>query len=163
MMDITHKRRIIWLFLAIFWMILIFCFSHQKADDSGALSGSLSYRLAEEINLVLGLDWEEETLLQYATEWEHPVRKAAHMTEYGVFACILLGNCVQYPILYKRKYVWALFGVTIYASTDEFHQLFVEGRSGEFKDVCIDTTGAMIGLLLAWIFICLWKKNKRKR
>lgn len=32
----------------------------------------------------------------------------------------------------------------IYASTDEFHQTFVDGRSGKSADVLIDTSGTVL-------------------
>ena len=41
----------------------------------------------------------------------------------------------------------------IYACTDEFHQLFIAGRSGEFMDVMIDTMGVLNGALLALLII----------
>lgn len=158
MSNSRYKSRKFWLIAALLWMVLIFSFSHQKAEESGEVSGTLSYRIAEGINTVFSLDWDEETLLQYAKEWEHPVRKAAHMTEYGILACILLGNCMQYPLLQKRGYIRAGLGAVLYAATDEFHQLFIEGRSGEVKDVCIDSIGAVIGLLLAWGVLSAWKR-----
>ena len=36
----------------------------------------------------------------------------------------------------------------VYAFTDEVHQLFISGRTGELKDIIIDTAGATIGLLI---------------
>ena len=35
---------------------------------------------------------------------------------------------------------------TAYAATDEMHQLFVPGRSGQVSDVLLDSAGAMAGL-----------------
>ena len=49
---------------------------------------------------------------------------------------------------------------TLYAATDEFHQLFVPGRAGLFTDVLIDATGAAIGLLLAVSIIALAKRPR---
>ena len=144
----TKKRvicRWIWLIAAVVWMALIFHFSNQKADASSQISGSMTYRMAEGVNHIFHLDWEEEILLQYAKKLEHPVRKVAHMTEYAILAGIFLANCLQYPYLNKRCYVWAQGGASFYAATDEFHQLFIEGRSGEWKDVAIDSAGAFAG------------------
>ncbi len=42
----------------------------------------------------------------------------------------------------------ALVLCLLYAASDEFHQLFVPGRSCQFRDVCIDTLGAAAGILL---------------
>ena len=155
----NEKRKYLLFAAAAAWMIMIFCFSHQKAEQSSEVSGTVTYRMAEGVNKVFKLNWEEKTLLKYAEDWQHPVRKAAHMTEYAILACILLGNMVQYSFLKKKPYVWAWAGTTFYAVTDEFHQLFIEGRSGEFKDVCIDSTGALIGLLIAWGVILAWRRR----
>lgn len=158
-----YKSRYLWLAAALLWMVVIFCFSSQKADESSEISGTLVYNIVESVNQAAHLDWKEEMILEYASALEHPVRKAAHMTEYAVFACILLGNCMQYPILQKRRFLWAELCAASYAATDEFHQLFVEGRSGEVKDVIIDSTGALLGLLFAWIVISIWNRLKIKR
>ena len=72
--------------------------------------------------------------------------------------------------LFKRKQsskkscallIASVWGISVassflYACTDEFHQLFTGGRSGEFKDVCIDTGGAAAGaaMTLLLIFVC---------
>ena len=51
-----------------------------------------------------------------------------------------------------------------YAATDEFHQLFVPGRSGEVRDVLVDTAGAVIGILFLSLlrFIIIRKKKKQE-
>ena len=51
--------------------------------------------------------------------------------------------------------------VILYASTDELHQLFVPGRSGQVKDVLIDGCGAVIGALIIWGISYLFHKNKK--
>lgn len=160
-MNRLQKRRIVWSALAVCWMVIIFCFSHQKAEDSGAISEMLSYHLVEGVNGICNLNLDQDTVEFYAVKLEHPVRKAAHMTEYAVLAGLLLGNFVQYPGFYKKRYLWSLSGAVVYAATDEFHQLFIEGRSGEIKDVCIDATGAIIGLALICLFGCLRRVCKK--
>jgi VanZ family protein len=98
------------------------------------------------------------TLLQ----WHHLIRKTAHFTEYFVFSMLLLR-----AIRAGRRDVhwsWALEAigiVALYASLDEFHQMFVPGRTSAVGDVLIDTTGGvaaqlLIGLVLQW-------KHRRER
>ncbi len=154
-------QRYLWIAAAVFWMASIFYFSNQKAVQSSEISGSLTYRMAEEVNHIFKLAWEKKTVLKYAALLEHPVRKAAHMTEYAILAWILLGNCMQYQVLKRKCWLWAFLGTALYAATDEFHQLFIEGRSGEVKDVCIDSLGGFLGLLLAWFAVRLWKKRRK--
>ena len=47
---------------------------------------------------------------------------------------------------------------TIYAVSDEVHQLFVEGRSCEVRDMLLDSAGVAAGVLLM-----NWLKKFRKR
>ena len=152
-----NKSRYAWFAVLVFCMALIFHFSNQRAAESAEISGSFSYRIVSGVRNVLSADWEEETVEAAAVWLEHPLRKAAHMTEYAVLAWICLGNCMQYLLLRKKRYVWAWLAASCYAATDEFHQLFIEGRSGEIRDVAIDSMGALLGLLL------LWKILNRKR
>lgn len=53
---------------------------------------------------------------------------------------------------------WVL-GV-LYAASDEFHQLFVPGRSGQLSDVCIDASGVLLGVLVA---LLVWRAVVRRR
>ncbi len=57
-------------------------------------------------------------------------------------------------------YSWA-FG-TLYAITDEIHQLFIQGRSCEFRDVCIDSLGVLTGIVLMIGIIKIFSKFKTK-
>ena len=45
--------------------------------------------------------------------------------------------------------------VFIYAGFDEFHQLFIPGRSGSFSDVLIDLRGGIIGLFISLSVECI--------
>lgn len=162
-MKHKNKRKYIWIAAVLCWMLVIFRFSAQPAEESGEISGSLTYQMAEFVNHAFHLDWEEQILLQYAEEWEYPVRKIAHMTEYAVLAVLLLGNWMQYPALAGKRYLLAEAGAVFYAATDEFHQLFVKGRSGQITDVCIDGIGALIGLIFAFVLFHIIKNIKRKR
>ena len=73
--------------------------------------------------------------------WDTILRKAAHMTEYGVLWWLwwrALG--------YRR--VGAAVAITLaYAATDEFHQTFVTDRHGTPVDVLIDSVGASVAAI----------------
>jgi VanZ family protein len=83
------------------------------------------------------------------------VRKCAHLTEYAVLGLLVL-RAVRQPVRNdKRPWRWSQAGfavlvVGIYAASDEIHQLFVPHREGRIADVMIDTSGAVIGILLLW-------------
>jgi len=55
------------------------------------------------------------------------------------------------PAVSRHAGVWTLVAATLYAITDEIHQIFVTGRSPDYRDVLADVTGALILLGLMWI------------
>ena len=81
------------------------------------------------------------------------VRKAGHMAVFGIFA-VLLWRAISVS---RRDGALVLsFALTaVYASTDEFHQLFTQGRHASPVDVGIDSVGALIAraALSAWLRI----------
>jgi VanZ family protein len=85
----------------------------------------------------------------------HVFRKCCHLTEYAILG-ILLWRAVRKPIRHDpRPWSWreaaiAVLIVFLYASTDEFHQMFVPTRTPTVSDVFIDTSGAIIGMLVLW-------------
>lgn len=58
-------------------------------------------------------------------------------------------------VLYKFG-ISLLVGL-IYAITDEYHQSFVAGRGPSIRDVCIDTTGVFIGIIIVLIIVSVFK------
>ena len=89
-----------------------------------------------------------------------PVRKAGHFSEYAVLGLLTFATLRQVQALRvsqalrnARKIVPAAAGAVtiafVYACFDEFHQLFVAGRSGQPFDVGIDTAGALVAVAIA--------------
>jgi len=99
----------------------------------------------------MGIDLTEEEKLALASAIEGPVRKTAHMTEYGILAAaVWFALCFwtnNKSVLYFSTVVFCVF----YAATDEIHQLFVKGRSGQFEDVLIDAVGVVIATGLIYL------------
>lgn len=91
-------------------------------------------------------DWAEESQSAFAKKIEYPVRKGAHLTEYAVLGMLLLGSWNFSDISKKRASIFSWVVGTLYAATDEIHQLFVPGRSGQLTDVMIDSLGVLMGI-----------------
>lgn len=147
-------RRRICLVAAFLWMVVIFLFSAQPADESTQTSLRVERAICSvTIPGYLGKTPEEQTAL--AQKIEFPVRKGAHMTEYAILTVFLLGVLGDIRIT-KQQFARAVLITAAYASMDEFHQLFVPGRSGQLRDVLIDSAGAVIGgLLFTLLLICV--------
>ena len=88
------------------------------------------------------------------------VRKTAHFLEYtllGMLLTLLLDS-------YRARWHWLSWaGCTLYAATDEIHQLFVAGRTGKWQDVLLDSSGALAGLLLAMFMLWLIRRRRAKK
>ena len=148
------KKKHCYAILCIIWMLVIFWFSAQVADDSQEMSDFFVHLL----DAVFSLDIMRNEIIRDMTSFL--VRKAAHMSEYAVLA-ILFGLTIRE---YKKE-PWllpALAATAAYAATDEFHQLFVPGRSGQLKDVLIDTAGGALGLVLLALILYLKRRRKMK-
>ena len=78
------------------------------------------------------------------------------MSEYAILLLFVYYG-IHKTIRYKYTLLGSLLISFIYACSDEIHQLFIPGRSGQFTDVLIDTSGALIMLLI----IYLWQKRKK--
>lgn len=142
--------RSVCLILAVVWMRVIFGFSAQPAAVSSDTSEDVSSAVIRIVDLFSSSELTDEQVMARAVRIDHAVRKAAHATEYAVLAFLWLGELSLYDSMHSRKYWVTQLICTAYAATDEFHQLWSAGRSASIKDVCIDSAGACIALLIAW-------------
>lgn len=150
--------------LVICWMVVIFCFSAQPGEESGDLSEGVTYWLVSLFDGIFNLRWDESKLLEITDAIDYPIRKAAHMTEFGILSLLCYVACCTYERIRvgKRRFIVALLFVFFYAITDEVHQLFVPNRYGCFTDVLVDTTGGVIALLILYGIIRIIRKIKSK-
>lgn len=80
--------------------------------------------------------------------FNHILRKDAHFFTYLILG-VLTSNALKNSQVEDNKgFVIALIISVLYATSDEFYQLFIPGRSGQLKDIFIDSTGALIGITL---------------
>lgn len=86
----------------------------------------------------------------------HLFRKCCHLTEYAILG-LLIFRALGHGRTKLSPWSWPHVGGTLlivflYASSDEYHQSFVPTRTPLFSDVCIDTFGAALGLLITWTY-----------
>ena len=151
--DIIMRKKIC-IVLAIIWMIVIFYMSNQPASISSIHSGNT-------INIISKLPLIGN-IMDYLTSiniGEFIVRKGAHMFSYCLLAILLFMSCYEEDI--NKASIISFFTTFLYACSEEFHQLFIPGRSGEFRDVIIDSTGSIIGILLTTLML-KYKYNNKK-
>lgn len=119
-------------------MALIFCFSNTPAEKVSQLSGPGIEQINKIIVLITGKPVQEPGF-----DW----LKVGHVIGYFLLGASFHFALSQYPKLKGSQFL-ALALCFVYALTDEFHQMFVPGRSPRFTDVLIDSSAASLALLV---------------
>lgn len=170
--KIKRKKRLLicLILLTLLWMGVIFWFSAQNADDSSSFSSGLLKKML----VVVIPHWENRSTAEQKSiiEMLHTVfRKCGHFSEYTILGMLLtaaarqLRNCIteSRQAITKEVIILPALCALFYAASDEFHQRFVPGRSCEFRDVCIDFSGALLGILLVTIAALLIHRRTVKK
>ena len=141
------KTKIITIILIIAWMTLVFYLSNQISNESSKLSGGITRAILNFFNILEGKTLEQQSAI------ETIIRKLAHYSIYALGGILILLHVNLYKIKTNKKVIISWLIGTAYAMTDEIHQLFVPGRSGELRDVCIDSLGVITGIIIFLIIL----------
>lgn len=146
-----QKREVLWVIAVIITivdMIVIFSFSAQSVAESDALSKGLAENL---ISMLPGLE-----NMVVMDKLNHYLRKLAHFTLYFILGGGLTGVASK-----QKKFSAVALAIligSIFAATDEFHQVFSDGRGPAVRDVLLDACGVAAGSAFAAFFRkCLYK------
>ncbi len=132
-------RKILPWAAVILWMALIFLFSAQVAEQSDQLSTGITEKIVKAVEKVFpGLGLITESM-------NHVLRKNAHFLVYLVLGALTVNALCSSGVRGFKGIAAALIVCVLYAVSDEIHQLFVPGRSGQLTDVLIDSAGAAVG------------------
>lgn len=157
-------KKNIWTLAVLLWMCLIFWFSAKPADESADMSQSVGH-LAGELFVRDFREWTPQEQDIFAERIDHFVRKSAHATEYAVLGILFGGMYASWGLRGKKHFLVTAGSGILYAATDEFHQLFVPGRSGQLSDVLLDSCGVLAGSVLyigaVWL-VRSWKSRRKK-
>jgi VanZ family protein len=156
MFNKRNINKILRWMLVCIWMFFIFHLSGEPANQSEKLSTGVTARVIETVNRVFhGKDLN-------VSSFDHVIRKCAHFSIYfllGIFVLNALRNGERLGI---KRLILSLAICALYASSDEFHQIFVSGRGPQVTDVFIDSTGAVVGIGFYSLLIKLFLQFKRK-
>ncbi|MTN44327.1 hypothetical protein GMB51_04325 [Turicibacter sanguinis] len=160
-------------------MRLIFNLSAQSGSQSGSLSNSLYLFLRRfdflgqllhywdqlVIKVLYMLNLEELYPLLFSTysNWNVIIRKWAHFGIYMSLGIASMG-VFTYAFNFYKAFIITLYVGAFFAFTDEVHQLFVDGRSGQISDFGIDVLGLVTGITFClgiYMMVCLIKRIKK--
>lgn len=137
----NKRKQKIFIIILIIFMIIIFLQSHKPITESKKTSIKLAEKIVDVFrieNISLG-------------KVNHYIRKSAHFFSYMLMG-ILLMIIFSFTKINLRKSMIISFAITfLFACSDEFHQLFIEGRGGQFSDVILDSLGAFLGITILGI------------
>ena len=149
---------------AILWAAVIFLWSAEPAPESSATSDPFA-------DAYIALFHPEYESLSPAEQFElhewasHVVRKAAHFTVYGVLGVLSALSCrLSLGFLGAPLTVFYPFALSaLYAVSDEIHQFFVPGRACQLRDILLDSSGALLGVLFTAGIFSLAARSAGKR
>lgn len=146
-------RLILYGCFSLLWMGFIFYMSSRNAVESTKMSDGMADTFIGRILSVFPSLTGEGLL--------YDIRKYGHIFEYtvlGIIVTLFFLELEKVKELFKSKagskilvYLSSTLVCFLYACSDEFHQLFVPGRSGKFGDVVFDSVGYGIGIVFIFL------------
>ncbi len=179
MMRLSQLPILVYSVMAIGIMVTIFCFSQQPAEESTELSKTVLDGVKDnglEVFIpVISLGGGDKGLPKFRLEG----RKWAHFYLYALLGVVgflwwerflAVRGSGRFASSLKRLPLGAalaFLSCLLYACTDEFHQLFVDGRSGQALDLLYDSSGFGLGITAALtaaavVFALLYTRRARK-
>lgn len=152
-MKKTHLLNIA---LVIISMVTIFLFSSENASSSKDTSKKV---VKEVVSMVIKDDSKVEKVEKKIDDNLIIVRKCAHIAEYFILGFLLINLIKDYKKLSWKFIILGIILCLLYACTDEFHQIYISGRTPKILDVGIDTFGAFLGTITYYL---IYRKYENK-
>ncbi|WP_455537628.1 VanZ family protein [Terrisporobacter sp.] len=145
--------------LLILGMLFIFSMSSQNGQKS---SNTSKQTIRVVLSLVPGFEKQSEDMKEKTVEkLQFITRKSAHFTAYMILGILTTLLILQFENIQKKPQ-WAFLICVLYAASDEFHQLFVPGRAGQLRDVLIDSSGSILGIVIVLLCVKFLQRKKYK-
>jgi len=155
-----YIRLIPWA-LVVLLMATIFFLSAQTANESTKLSD----QTIRDVAVIVVPKFSKmplEKQQNYVLVLRHTARKTAHVLLYTLLGILCMSAMFQLSTKIMMKILIATMISTVYAATDELHQLFVNGRSPQISDILIDFCGVLVGIMLVLLAHWIWVRKKRR-
>ena len=155
---------------AIAWMAAIYKLSDMNTNKSNGKSTDIIALFIEDtldVTNEYGITSSHPTdskLARVSQLVNAPMRKVMHASVYLTLAFFVI---LFISILLNNKHYWLALIMTMiicisFAITDEYHQTFVSGRTGQLLDVFIDSAGAFIGTCIYTTYYIVYKNGYRR-
>lgn len=131
-LKLMKQWQTVWRWLPmLLWMAAMFWISHQP---------KIYLAPAQPSTLITASGWQQAFLI--TLDWDTIAGKTAHVIVYAILAFL-----VWRVFPHWRTVLTICIG---YAFFDEFHQLFIPGRTGRLFDVLFDSIGILLVIWWMW-------------
>lgn len=155
---------------AILWAIGIYKLSAMNTQNSNGKSTDIIAMFIEDtldVTNEYGITNSHPTnskLVRISQLINAPIRKVMHASVYLVLAFLAI---VFFNVLMNNKHYWIALILALtfsigFAMSDEIHQTYVSGRTGQFLDVVIDSIGALVGIFIYTTYYIVYKNGYKK-
>ena len=169
----NKKKNIVLVIGIIFillWILVIYKLSSMNTGNSNGKSTNIISIFIEdtlEVTNKYGITSSrpnEQKLDRASSLLNRPLRKVMHASVYFVlgFMIIFIVNMFFSNKKYIISALITMFLIVILAGFDEYHQTFVDGRTGQLKDVLIDSAGALVGILFYGTYYFIYRIGYKK-
>ena len=169
-----EKKRvvvvIIFCVIALLWILGIYKLSSMNTSNSnGKSSGIIGVFIEDTLEVtnkygITNSHPDDGKIEKASGLLNAPLRKIVHASVYFVLAIVIIfvTNYLFYNKRYLLSSIITIVLIILLASFDEFHQTFVDGRTGSVKDVLIDTAGGMVGILFYGSYYYVYKRGYKR-
>lgn len=151
-MLVDKIKKSFFVFCVVLVMGAIFGFSSQTYKQTMKTSNIITIPIENQVkkeNLEFKSEKEKKVYLdKLKYKIDKTVRKGAHILIFGILAVFLYLLCKSFGMEDADAIILTLVLCAVYAGSDEWHQKFVDGRTSQFIDVCVDEFGAVIALII---------------
>ena len=156
---LKHIIRYLLMICIVIVCCTIFRFSSEQSTESSRTSVGVT-------KFIVSIIWQDNPEVNTDTliNTIHPIiRKVAHFSIYLLLGTLVMCCAQTFKGCKEYKFDVSVMLCFFYACTDEFHQLFVPGRSGKALDVCIDSAGVFAGILFFLIVLMIVGKFSNQK
>lgn len=149
-------KKIVNLIFIIAWMVIVFTFSNQGGTESSGISGKVTNKIDNIFHITQGCSTQDIKIVR--KNIEHIIRKMAHYSIYALGGFLIYFEINMFKLPFVFKVLFAQMAGSLYACTDEMHQMFIPGRTADIRDVVIDSCGVFAGIIVSIIIVLILDK-----
>ena len=134
-----------------------FCMNNELSNTK---SKDTINTIVESSVVVTNKDISKDNLNSIVNDLNKSLRKCMHSFVFFILVILFINAFNNSNIRSYKCYLFSIVLSFIYACFDEFHQLYVTGRTGQLMDIGIDMIGVLFGVLVIYNYRLLVEEKR---